>query len=40
MWVRSGQRDSYDIDGGTGEMKQWEEKRRESYRTCREACLI
>jgi hypothetical protein len=40
MWVHNGWRDSYNIGRGTGEMRQWEEKRRESFRTYRATCRI
>jgi hypothetical protein len=32
--------DFHDIVGGTGEMRQWEEMQRESFKTCRETCLV
>jgi hypothetical protein len=40
MWVHEGQRDSFNIDEGTGEMRQQDEKQREFYKTCRVTYLV
>jgi hypothetical protein len=40
MWVHNDQKGFLDIDGGTREMRRQEEKPRESYKTCRETCLV
>jgi hypothetical protein len=40
MWVHNDQRDSYDISRGTKEMRQWEERQRESFRRCRATCRV
>ena len=39
-WVCNGQRDSYNIGGGIGQMRQWEERQRESFRTWRATCHV
>jgi hypothetical protein len=39
-WVRDIQMSFLDIVGGTGEMRRWEEKQRESFKMCRETCLV
>jgi hypothetical protein len=40
MWACNIWKGFLDIDRGTEEMRWWEEKLRESYKTCRETCLV
>jgi hypothetical protein len=39
-WVHNGHMDSYDIGRGTRDMRQWEERRRESFRTSKATCRV